>query len=59
MTDDCSFVLDADGKVLAPTKVSKAWYLIRKGKAKLIARQPMTIQLVKTVESDEVKVFWS
>jgi hypothetical protein len=30
-----SFVLDAEGKQLSPTKEVKAWYMIRKSKAKL------------------------
>ena len=58
MTKGYSFVMDVDGKILAPTKIAKAWYLIRKGRAKLITKQPMTIQLVKVVETEEVKVYW-
>lgn len=58
MTGDKCFVLDADGKILAPTKRTKAWYLVRKGRAKLVTKDPMTIQLVRVVETDEAKVFW-
>ena len=32
-----SFVLDANGKPLAPTKEQKAWFLIRKKRAALVA----------------------
>lgn len=49
-----SFVLDADGKPLSPTKETKAWYIIRKGKAKLISKYPMAIQLNRIVPNDEV-----
>ncbi|MDQ0247038.1 hypothetical protein J2S09_004679 [Bacillus fengqiuensis] len=53
MTEFC-FVLDASGKRLSPTKVNKAWYLIRKNKAEQINKIPMVIQLYKTVEVDEI-----
>ena len=59
MTNDYSSVLDADGKPLAPTKVKKAWYLVRKGRAELISKEPMIIQLVKVVDSDKALVFWT
>ena len=49
-----SFVLDADGKPLSPTKETKAWYMIRKGKAKLVAKYPMVIQLNRIVPVDEI-----
>ena len=39
------FVLDADGKPLAPTKEPKAWFLIRKKRAILVSKYPMVIQL--------------
>lgn len=35
--ENYSFVLDAEGKQLSPTKEVKAWYMIRKGKAKLVS----------------------
>lgn len=47
------FVVDKNNKPLAPTKVNKGWYLIRKGSAKLKSKYPMVIQLKKEVESDE------
>ena len=31
-----AFVLDANGKQLAPTKENKAWFLIRKKRATLV-----------------------
>ena len=49
-----SFVLDADGKPLSPTKEIKAWYMIRKGKAKLVSKYPMVIQLNRTILDKEV-----
>ena len=49
-----AFVLDADGKTLAPTKEKKAWYLIRKKRAKLVNKYPMVIQLKKSVPKDEL-----
>ena len=47
------FVVDKNNKPLAPTKINKGWYLIRKGRAKLKSKYPMVIQLEKEVESDE------
>ena len=49
-----SFVLDADGKPLSPTKETKAWYMIRKGKAKLVSKYPMVIQLNRIIPTDEI-----
>jgi len=49
-----SFVLDANGKPLSPTKETKAWYMIRKGKAKLVAKYPMVIQLNRVISDDEL-----
>ena len=49
-----SFVLDADGKPLSPTKEVKAWYMIRKGKATLVSKYPMTIQLKRVIPPDEI-----
>lgn len=49
-----SFVLDADGKPLSPTKEVKGWYMIRKGKAKLISRYPMTVQLNRVIPTEEI-----
>lgn len=47
------FVIDKNNRPLAPTKVNKGWYLVRKGRAKLKSKYPMMIQLEKEVESDE------
>lgn len=49
-----AFVLDAEGKPLAPTKEQKAWFLVRKGRAKLVSKYPMIIQLKKIVPDDEI-----
>ena len=49
-----AFVLDADGKQLAPTKEQKAWYLIRKKRATLVSKYPMVIQLNKEIPDEEV-----
>lgn len=46
------FVVDINDKPLAPTKVNKGWYLIRKGKAKLKNKFPMVIQLLKEVNGN-------
>jgi len=48
---DICFVIDATGTPLAPTKVGKGWYLIRKKRAKLLEKSPMAIQLFKVVEN--------
>ena len=53
MTRYC-FVLDADRKPLAPTKEVKAWYRIRKGKAILVSKYPMTIQLHRVIPREEL-----
>ena len=44
-----SFVLDANGKRLAPTKEQKAWFFIRKKRATLVSKYPMVIQLKKEI----------
>ena len=44
--------MDKNNKPLAPTKINKGWYLIRKGRAKLKSKYPMVIQLEKEIESD-------
>ncbi len=51
ITEYC-FVVDRNNKPLAPTKINKGWYLIRKGRAKLISKYPMVIQLNKEVKQD-------
>ena len=53
MTNYC-LVIDGDGKQLSPTKEPKAWYMIRKGKAKLVSKYPMAIQLNRVVPEDEI-----
>ena len=53
MTGYC-FVLDADGKPLSPTKEVKGWYMVRKGKAKLVSKYPMTIQLNRVIPSEDI-----
>ena len=49
-----AFVLDANGKQLAPTKEQKAWFLIRKKRATLVSKYPMVIQLNKKIPDDEI-----
>ena len=47
------FVIDKNNRPLAPAKVNKGWYLIRKGRAKLKSKYPMVIQLEKVIDSDD------
>lgn len=49
-----AFVLNADGKKLAPTKEQKAWFLIRKKRAILVSKYPMVIQLNKEIPDKEI-----
>lgn len=49
-----AFVLDANGKQLAPTKETKAWFLIRKKRATLVSKYPMVIQLNKEIPNEEI-----
>lgn len=49
-----AFVLDVNGKQLAPTKEQKAWFLIRKKRATLISKYPMVIQLNKEILDKEI-----
>ena len=49
-----AFVLDANGKQLAPTKENKAWFLIRKKRATLVSKYPMVIQLNKEISDEEI-----
>ena len=49
-----SFVIDGEGKRLSPTPINNGWFLIRKGRAKLISKYPMMIQLLRSVEKDEI-----
>ena len=52
MTEYC-FVVDKNNNKLSPTNINKGWYLIRKGRAKLTNKYPMTIQLSKEVSDKE------
>lgn len=47
------FVVDKNNKPLAPTKMNKGWYLIRKGKAILKSMYPMVIQLEKEIKTNK------
>ncbi|AGB41805.1 restriction endonuclease [Halobacteroides halobius DSM 5150] len=49
-----ALVIDNEGKILDPTKVKKAWYLIRKGRVKLVEEYPLIIQLKKKIPKEEV-----
>ncbi|PRX19664.1 HNH endonuclease [Orenia metallireducens] len=53
MTKNYAFVIDKNGKSLAPTNINKAWILIRKKKATLANKYPMLIQLNYEVEEDK------
>lgn len=53
-TKEYAFVIDCKGKHLSPTPVGNAWYLIRKQRAKLISKYPMTIQLNKEVQNEDI-----
>jgi len=44
---DYCFVIDAHGKRLAPTTIGKGWYLIRKGRARLIEYSPVSIMAIQ------------
>jgi len=47
-----SFVLDLSGNRLSPCNKNKAYYLIRKNKAKMFNKFPMVIQLLKIVKEN-------
>ena len=49
-----AFVMDADGKPLAPTKEVKAWYFVRKKRATLVSKYPMVIKLKRTIPESEI-----
>ena len=49
-----AFVLDAAGKTLSPTKEQKAWFFVRKKRAKLISKYPLVIQLCRIISDDEI-----
>jgi len=46
------FVADKSNRPLAPTKINRGWYLVRKGKAKLKSKYPMVIQFERDVTAD-------
>lgn len=46
-----SFVVDEENKPLAPTKVNKAWFLVRKGRAELVSKYPMVIRLRRKIDN--------
>ena len=48
---DYSFVVDEENKPLAPTKVNKAWFLVRKGRAELVSKYPMVIRLRRKIDN--------
>lgn len=50
------FVVDVNNKPLAPTKVNRGWYLIRKGKAKLKSKYPMVIHLLREVNDNTTNI---
>ena len=54
MANKYCFVLDYDGKPLSPTKENKGWFLIRKGRATLEKKYPMTIRLNKRIEDKDL-----
>ncbi|MGL4760120.1 MAG: RRXRR domain-containing protein [Sarcina sp.] len=47
-----SFVKDNRGNTLAPCLYNKAWFLIRKKKARLLQKYPMAIELTYEVDAD-------
>lgn len=49
-----SFVLDAEGKQLSPTKEEKAWFLLRKKRATLVSKYPMVIKLTKSISEETI-----
>ena len=53
----CCFVQDCNGKILSPTPINNAWYLIRKQRAILTSKYPMVIQLKKKVKDGQLDEF--
>lgn len=49
-----AFVIDYDNKPLAPTKINKAWYMIRKKKAALVSKYPMVIKLNRIIPENDI-----
>ena len=52
-----AFVQDIRGVLLSPTKVEKAWYMIRHDKAKLLETEPMVIQLLREQDNTDMSYF--
>lgn len=48
-----AFVEDIRGIKLSPTKEEKAWYKVRKGKAKVLQVKPLIIQLNYEVDNTD------
>ncbi len=46
-----SFIVDEENKPLAPTKINKAWFLVRKGRAELVSKYPMVIRLRRKIDN--------
>lgn len=49
-----SFVVDNNNNKLSPTPINNAYYLIRKGKAIMIDKYPMTIKLLKVIDKQNI-----
>lgn len=49
-----AFVIDAEGKPLAPMKEQKAWYLVRKNKASLYSKYPLVVQLHRVIDIKDI-----
>ncbi|MCK8824278.1 RNA-guided endonuclease IscB [Fuchsiella alkaliacetigena] len=54
MPNKYAFVIDGEGKTLSPTKFNNAFRLVRIGKAKLLSKYPLVIQLNKVVAEKEI-----
>lgn len=52
-----AFVQDNRGILLSPTKEEKAWYLVRKGKAKVLEMNPLAIQLKREQDNTDKSRF--
>lgn len=48
-----AFVCDIRGVILSPMKEEKAWYKVRKGKAKVLDLDPLRIQLLYEVDNTD------
>lgn len=49
-----AFVIDAEGKPLAPMREQKAWYLVRKNKASLYSKYPLVVQLHRVIDTKDI-----